>query len=156
MISKQDIILLLTELEENGIDVQTQLRKTITSPSIPLDVIKFINDNRQLDLTLFYEGLRKNYNHKKSKLYISIVKEIDNPVDVITTLSSYNLQVALYANKLQDSQLFLKHARAKEVNLVLAKYYTNYDLTSCINLLRLIKADLIACETIAGRREEQL
>lgn len=153
MISKQDIILLLTELEERGLDVQEQLRKTIVSSTLPLDVIKFINDNRQLDLTTFYEGLRKNYNHKKSKLYISIVKEIDNPVDIITTLSSYSLQVALYSKKAQDSQLFLKHARAKEVNAVLAKYYDTYDLTNCINLLRLIKADLIACETIAGRRE---
>ena len=49
--------------------------------------------------------------------------------------------------------MFLKHARAKEVNLVLAKYYTDYDLTSCLKLLKLIKADLIACETITGRRE---
>ena len=152
MISKQDIILLLTELEDNGIDVQEELRKTIISTSIPLDVIKFINDNRQLDLTTFYERLRKNYNQKKSKLYLSIVKEIEDPTEVITTLSSYNLQVALYANKLEDSQMFLKHARAREVNLVLAKYYTDYDLTKCVDLLRLIKADLIACETIVGRR----
>ena len=154
MMSKQDIILLLTELEDNGIDVQAQLRKTIVSSTVPLDVIKFINDNRQLDLTAFYEGLRKNYNHKKSKLYISIVKELENPTDVITTLSSYNLQVALYSKQAQDSQLFLKHARAKEVNIVLAKYYDTYDLTNCLNLLRLIKADLVACETIAGRRGE--
>lgn len=48
--------------------------------------------------------------------------------------------------------MFLRHARAREVNLVLAKYYTDYDLTSCANLLKLIKADLIACETIEGRR----
>lgn len=152
MISKQDVILLLTELEDNGIDVREELRRTIISTSIPLDVIKFINDNRQLDLTAFYERLRKNYNQKKSKLYLSIVKEIEDPTEVITTLSSYNLQVALYANKLEDNQMFLKHARAREVNLVLAKYYTDYDLTKCVDLLRLIKADLVACETIVGRR----
>ena len=97
MIAKNDVILLLTELEENGINVDNMVRKTITSPTVPLDVIKFINDNRQLDLTAFYEKLRRNYNHKKSKLYISIVKEIENPVDIITTLSSYGLQIALYA-----------------------------------------------------------
>ena len=152
MISKQDVILLLTELEDNGVDVREELRRTIISTSIPLDVIKFINDNRQLDLTAFYERLRKNYNQKKSKLYLSIVKEIEDPTEVITTLSSYNLQVALYANKLEDNQMFLKHARAREVNLVLAKYYTDYDLTKCVDLLRLIKADLVACETIVGRR----
>lgn len=152
MISKQDIILLLTELEDRGVDVQIQLRKVITAPTPPLDVIKFINDNRQLDLTAFYEGLRHSYNQKRSKLYVSIVRETENPLDVITTLSSYGLQVALYARKLKDNRLFLKHARAREVNLVLAKYYDTYDLTNCFNLLRLIKADLIACETIAGRR----
>ena len=155
MISKQDVILLLTELEENGVDINNILRQVIVSQSVPLSAIKFINDNRQLDLTAFYERLRKNYNHKKSKLYLSIVKDIENPIDVITTLSSYSLQVTLYSKQVEDSQMFLKHARAREVNLVLAKYYTNYDLTSCIDLLRLIKADLIACETITGRREKE-
>ena len=155
MISKQDVILLLTELEDKGINVDNILRQVVISQSVPLSAIKFINDNRQLDLTAFYERLRKNYNHKKSKLYLSIVKDIENPIDVITTLSSYGLQVALYSKQLEDNQMFLKHARAREVNLVLAKYYTDYDLTSCLNLLRLIKADLIACETITGRREEK-
>ena len=155
MISKQDVILLLTELEDKGINVDSVLRQVVVSQSVPLSAIKFINDNRQLDLTAFYERLRKNYNHKKSKLYLSIVKDIENPIDVITTLSSYGLQVALYSKQLEDNQMFLKHARAREVNLVLAKYYTDYDLTSCLNLLRLIKADLIACETITGRREEK-
>lgn len=154
MISKNDIILLLTELEEAGVEVQPQLQKTLHSSVIPLDVVKFINDHRQLDLTAFYEKLRKNYNHKKSKLYLAIVKEVINPVEVITTLSSYNLQVALYAKQLEDNQMFLKHSRAREVNIVLTQYYTNYDLTNCLALLRLIKADLIACETVAGRRKE--
>ena len=153
MISKNDIVLLLTELEDNGIDIGDNLNKLFRSPSIPLSIIKFINDNRQLDLTTFYENLRKNYNKKKSKLYISIVRENADPRDAITTLSSSGLQVALYASKLEDPQLFLRHARAKEVNLVLAKYYTDYDLTNCVALLNLIKADLVACETIEGRRE---
>ena len=154
MVSKNDIILLLTELEDKGIDVKNQLNKVFTTSSIPLDVVKFINDNRQLDLTSFYEKIRKNYNHKKSKLYISIVKDIEDPTEVLTTLSSYNLQVALYAKQLEDNQMFLKHSRAREVNMVLTQYYTNYDLTNCLTLLRLIKADLIACETIIGRRVE--
>lgn len=154
MISKNDIILLLTELEDKGIDIKPQLKKVFSNTSIPLDVVKFINDNRQLDLTSFYEKMRKNYNHKKSKLYISIVKDIEDPTEILTTLSSYNLQVALYAKQIEDNQMFLKHSRAREVNMVLAQYYTNYDLTNCLALLRLIKADLMACETITGRRME--
>ena len=153
MISKNDVILLLTELEDKGVDVEMMLKQTLSSRNVPLNVIKFINDNRQLDLTTFYERLRKNYNHKKSKLYLSIVKEVTDPVDVITTLASYNLQISLYARQLEDNQMFLKHSRAREVNMVLTQYYSNYDLTNCLALLRLIKDDLVACEQIAGRRE---
>ena len=77
MISKNDLLLLLTELEDKGLDVSAMTQKLFSTSSIPLDVVKFINDNRQLDLTAFYENLRRNYNKKKSKLYISIVKEIE-------------------------------------------------------------------------------
>lgn len=152
MIAKNDLILLLTDLQENGINIGNKILEVIKSSGIPLDVLKFINDNRQLDLTSFYDKLRRSYNNKKSKLYISIVKDIDNPNEVLTTLSSYALQAILYSEKVQDSQMFLRHARVKEVNLALAKYFTDFDLTICMNLLRMIKADLIACETISGRR----
>ena len=153
MISKQDVILLLTELEERGTDVEDQLRQVVKATSVPLSIIKFINDRRQLDLAKFYEKLRKSYNSKKSKLYLSIVKEVEEPAEAVITLSSYGLQAALFAKQAEDSEMFLKHARAREVSLVLARYYTDYDLTGCLQLLRLIKADLVACETVAGRRE---
>ena len=155
MISKNDVVLLLTELQDNGIDIQDSIIKLFKSESIPLSVIKFINDHRQLDLTAFYEYLRKSYNNKKSKLYISIVKEIENPEDVITTLFSFGLQATLYSKRVEDSQMFLKHARVREITLVLTKYFTGYDLEDCLNLLKLIKADLVACETISGRRNSE-
>ena len=155
MISKNDVVLLLTELQDNGIDIQDSIIKLFKSESIPLSVIKFINDHRQLDLTAFYEYLRKSYNNKKSKLYISIVKEIENPEDVITTLFSFGLQATLYSKRVEDSQMFLKHARVREITLVLTKYFTSYDLEDCLNLLKLIKADLVACETISGRRNSE-
>lgn len=156
MISRNDVILLLTELEERGLDIQAPLKKTLSSASIPLDVVRFINSNRQLDLSAFYEKIRKAYNQKRSKLYLSIVQEITDPTEVVNTLHSYGLQTALFAKQnAQDSQMFLRHARAREVAVVLSKYYTDYDLTNCIALLRLIKADIVACETVSGRREEQ-
>ena len=65
MITKNDIILLLTELQENNINVDNYLRKTILSESINLDALKFINDNRQLDVAKFYELLRKNNNSNR-------------------------------------------------------------------------------------------
>lgn len=152
MITKNDCILLLSDLKDKGIDVNEPIKKLIGSKELSLDVIKFINDNRQLDLTSFYERLRKNYNKKKSNLYINIVREIEDPNEVLTTLSSLNLQILLFAKNIEDKQMFLKHARANEIARVLANYYSNYDLTNCLKLLRLIKADLIACETINNRR----
>ena len=124
----------------------------MASRDIPISVLQFINRHRQLDLTGFYEKLRKSYNDKHSKLYISIVKEVQNPEEVLTTLSSLNLQILLYSKNAQNKQMFLKHARAKEINIVLTRYFTDYDLTSCLKLLHLIRADLLATEVINGRR----
>ena len=149
MISKQDCILLLTNLQDNGIDVDEQLNNLIKSKDLPISVIKFINDHRQLDLTNFYNKLRKSYNHKKSQLYGNIVKEIDKPTDVLTTLASLNLQILLFSRDVKDSQMFLKHARAKEISMVLTKYFTDYDLTSCLKLLRIIKIDLKTLEELS-------
>lgn len=152
MISKNDIVLLLTELNDQDINTTQMIKSVYSTPDIPLEVLKFINNRRQLDLTAFYKKIRKSYNEKRSKLYISLVRDSLDPSEVLTTLASYGLQVALFASKLPDNQMFLKHARAREVNLVLTKYYTDYDLTGCINLLKLIKADLMACEMVEGRR----
>lgn len=148
MLQKNDLILLLTEMQENGAEITDQLTKVVTSANIPLDVLKFINDNRQLDVASFYERLRKNYNDKKSNLYKNIVKEIDDPVEVITTLSAYALQVILYSKHTMNEHMFFKHSRIDEVTRVLNNYYTTYDVTSAMKLLRLIKVDLKAFESI--------
>ena len=150
MISKNDIILLLTELQENGINVDKYLRSTLLSNTVNIDVLKFINDNRQLDLLNFYELLRKNYNKKKSPLYKNIVNENlqDNPTEVLTTLAALNLQILLFAKKLENNEMFLKHSRAEEITRVLNNYYKTYELTPCFKLLQLIKADLKVLESI--------
>ena len=143
MLTKRDCVLLLSELSHNGIDTSEMMDKLFSRKEIDLDVLKFINSHRELDLTAFYQRLRKNYNNKKSDLYINIVKvDEEEPKDVLTTLGALNLQILLYSNKVQDKQMFLKHARAKEINMVLVKYLTDYDIASCIKLLKLIKADL--------------
>ena len=90
MIKKTDCLLLLTELQENGLDVKDQINKLMRTSDLNLDVLKFINDTRPLEVTQFYERLRHNYNKKKSDLYINIVKEITNPEEVLTTLASLN------------------------------------------------------------------
>lgn len=148
MIKKTDLLLLLTELQDNGEDVQSYINKLYKNPGISLDVIKFLNDKRQLDLVKFYERLRYNYNNKKSELYINIVKEIDDVEEVLTTLAAYNLQVLLFARKLDDKESFYKATRAEEVTRVLNRYYQSYDISSCQTLLSLIKADIKLFEEI--------
>lgn len=148
MISKNDCFLLLSKLKDEGIDTKSAILKLTQSNEVPIDIIKFINDNRQLDLTNFYLKLRKSYNNKKSNLYINIVKEIEEPDKVLTTLSSLNLQILLFSKNASNYNMFLRHSRAKEISIVLAKYFTDYDLTNCLKLLKVIKADLKACEYI--------
>ena len=148
MISKQDCYLLLADLQNKGIDTTEVLNQIVTTGEITLDVIKFINDNRQLDLTNFYETLRKNYNKKKSSLYINIVKDIENPTEVLTTLAALNLQILLFSKHLENKQMFYRHARASEITAVLNNYYKTFDITNCIKLLRVIKTDLKALESV--------
>lgn len=148
MIQKTDVILLLTELENSGIDVKEQLSKTINSSIVNLEVLKFINDNRPLDVTNFYSLIRKNYNNKKSDLYINIMKEVDDPNELLTTLAAYSLQVLLYNRKVKDKVQFLKHTRFEDVQKCLLDYATTYNLINCQKLVGLLRADIKAIETI--------
>ena len=148
MITKTDCYILLAELEKDGIDTKDALDKLSKSNNLPIDVIQFINQNRQLDLAMFYEKLRKNYNHKKSMLYKNIVKEVEDPNEVLTTLSSMLTQILLFSKQVNNKQMFLKHARCNEITFVLNNYFKTYDLTNCLRLLRMIKSDLKCLESI--------
>lgn len=153
MLTKTDLLLLLTDIEDSGKNVDVQINKLLKMDTIPYDVLKFINDNRQFDVSVFYDLLRKNYNRKKSNLYINLVREeLTNPNEVLIILSCLNLQILLFAKKLVDNKMFLKHSRAEDITRVLNNYYKTYDLIPCLKLLKLIKADLIALEQINGHR----
>lgn len=155
MLQKNDLVLLLSEMQEQGVNVEKELAIVLTSPSIPLNILKLINDNRPLPVTQFYERVRKNHNEKKSDLYKNIMKEINEIDKILTTLSAFVLQVNLFARYLdeKDLQMFYKHSRVEEITRILNNYYKTYDLTSCIKILRLIKSDILAFETINGRRD---
>lgn len=150
MITRRDCLLLLSELSVKGIATESMVKLALSSKDINIDVIKFINDNRQLDANAFYEKIRKSYNHKKSNLYKNIVTcdEIDCSDTVLTTLAALNLQILLYAAKLTDVSMFLKHMRFEEINEALLNYSRTYDLVPCIKVLQIIKADLKAFEYI--------
>lgn len=147
-LKKTDLLLLLTELQDNNIDVSSQINLLMKSSNIPLEVIKFINDNREMEITKFYEHIRKSYNDKKSKLYINIVKEIDDPQEVLTTLSSLLNQILLWSKKVDNKQLFLDNSRAREITLVLNNYFKTYDITQAITLIKLIKSDIKCLESV--------
>ena len=149
MITKNDCLLLLAELKDRNIDTEPYVIKTLNNTSVDIEVLKFINKNRPLELGLFYESLRKRYNEGKSKLYKEIVQiDIKEPKDMIVTLSSLLTQILLYSNKVENKQLFLKHSRADEITKVLYNYFDTFDLTLSIQMLNLIKADLKACELL--------
>ena len=148
MITKNDCILLLADIADKGVDTTVAMRKLLSSSDVNMDVIKFINDNRPFEVGQFYEQLRYNYNHKKSKLYINIVKDIEDTQEVLTTLSALLTQILLYSKKCDDRELFLKHSRSEEISAVLTRYFKTYDLQICLQLLRLIKLDLKALESV--------
>lgn len=148
-ITKKDCLLLLTELQDSGIDCKDYIKNLYKVDSPTVETLKFINDNMQLDVVKFYEKLRKSYNHKKSKLYINIVKEnFEEPKDILTTLGSLNLQILLYNKQVEKSTIFLKFVRFEEITKCLYNYAKTGDIIPCIKLLELVKADLKILEYI--------
>lgn len=150
MITRKDCILLLTELSARGIDTSNQLQRCIKTQGVDLSIVKFINDQRQLDIVAFYEKLRKSYNTKKSMLYKNIVTcdEVDCTNTALTTLAALNLQIMLFLPSVENEHMFIENMRVQEINQALLNYSTTFDLVPCIQLLQIIKADLKAFEQV--------
>ena len=154
MITKNDCLSLLVKLEDNGVtNIDTYMRKLLVSREIPLDVLKFISDNRGLEISKFYEMIRQNHNKKKSPLYTNIVREQTETKEIVLTLSCLLTQIFLYGNKLEQPEIFFKEARADEITQVLNEYFQTGNTENCSNLLKIVKSDLLVLEYIAGRRE---
>lgn len=154
MITKNDCLTVLVALEDKGININTPMRKLVTSKEVPMDVLKFILDNRGIEVANFYEMLRKKHNQKKSPLYHNIVKEVTDAEDIITTLACLLVQITLYSKKLPaNKEIFQREVRAEEITRVLNSYYNTGELDQCLALLRLLKTDLLVLEHISGRRD---
>ena len=154
MITKNDCLSILAKLDESGISgVNPYVKKLLISRDIPLEVLKFISDNRGLEVSKFYEMLRRSHNQKKSPLYTNILKEIDDPQEVVTTLSCLLTQVLLYGKKLDNKDQFFREVRAEELTRVLNNYFKTGLYEECLSLIKLLKSDLLVLEYIAGRRE---
>lgn len=154
MITKNDCLTLLVSLEDKGIDINKPMRKLVTSKEIPMEVLKFILDNRGIEVANFYEMLRKKHNQKKSPLYHNIVKDITDTDEIITTLACLLVQITLYGNRLPaNKEIFQREVRAEEITRVLNNYYSTGSFDQCLALLKLLKSDLLVLEHISGRRE---
>ena len=154
MIDRSDVLLLLSDLSKQGVDINDEIKKLYSSSSIPLSTLKLINKNRTLDLVKFYEKLRYSYNKNKSKLYINIMRSNENAIKdantVLTTLSALLNQILQF--KCDDRRLFIKHARANEISKVLEIYTETFDLDPAYKLLTLFKADIMALEIVSEHR----
>ena len=150
MITKTECLNLLFELKDSGVECTEQIKHLIILPEPDIETIKFINDNKELNVRKFYEKLRRSYNHKKSNLYINIVKEQTevSPKEILCTLASLQLQILLF-NKTLDDSSFLQNARFDEISKVLLNYYNTKDVIPCQKLLELVKSDLKVLEEIS-------
>lgn len=150
MITKNDCLNLLAELDAFGVDVSAQILKVVDEGKPSLEVLKFINDHRPLRLAEFYEMLRKSYNNKKSTVYINIMREEQTPSDVLTTLNAYAMQILLFSNKLpfEEAGVFKRFARLAEVYKVLFIAADTESINECIELLSMIKADIKCLEQL--------
>ena len=148
MITKNDCLILLSDLQDRfNIEVPKKyIQKVLLSDQVSVEVVQYINSQRQLDLSNFYQKIRKSYNNKKSNLYINIVKEITDPDEVVITLSAMLTQILLFSKSVDNKLMFLRHARADNISKVLSIYFTTFNVESCIKLLQLIKADLKVLE----------
>jgi hypothetical protein len=154
MITKNDCLSILVKLEDAGVaNIDTYMRKLLVSREIPLEVLKFISDNRGLEISKFYEIIRQSHNKKKSPLYTNIVREQSEVKDIVLTLSCLLTQILLYGKKLEQPELFFKEARAEEITRVLNDYFKTGVIEGCSNLLRVVRSDLLVLEYVAGRRE---
>ncbi|MBP5468676.1 MAG: hypothetical protein J6Z11_05475 [Candidatus Riflebacteria bacterium] len=154
MITKNDCLSILAKLDESGVSgVNPYVKKLLISRDIPLEVLKFISDNRGLEVSHFYEMLRRSHNQRKSPLYTNILKDLDDPQEVITTLSCLLTQILLYGKKLDNRDQFFREVRAEELTRVLNNYFKTGLYEDCLSLIKLLKSDLLVLEYIAGRRE---
>lgn len=154
MITKNDCLSILVQLSDSGVaEAENYIRKTLGMREPTIETLRFIHNQRGLEVSNFYELLRKNYNKKHSNLYMNIVKETEDEAEVITTLVCFLTQITLYGNKLTDKETFFKEVRAEEVTRVLNEYFSTGLILNCTKLLKLIKTDLLVLEYIGGRRE---
>lgn len=153
MLTKSECLSVLSSIDANDGEVNRQIRALMSSPTIPVDVIRFIIDHKSSDEAEFYEMLRRQHNKQKSKIYTSILRDPESSADAALTLSCFLTQVMLYERKIENPARFFKSIRADEISAALSQFFLDSTSDVCIRMLRLIRADLLVFELASGRRE---
>lgn len=138
IISRQDLLFLSADNSE-------LLEKVYSDP---IGALKTIKQNGKLDIFEFYNKLRKNYNDKHSKIYINVMKEVEDPKKVLTTLSALVTQILLYSEHLNNKNIFMKHSNFSEILKALQEYAETQNLIPCVEIIRTIKQDIKQVEQL--------
>lgn len=110
--------------------------------SNPTEVISTLKNNGSLEIFTFYNRIRKSYNEKHSKVYINIMKEVEDPKKVLTTLSALVTQILLFAEKSNYKDIFLRHAKLTEILKALEQYSDSQSLIPCVEIIKELKQDI--------------
>lgn len=156
MITKNECLTLLMRLEGQGVNIDAHMRAVLLAKNPPVETLKFIAKNKGFEAAEFYEMLRKKTNQKKSPLYKNILRGVTTIQESITTLTCLLTQIVLYSSKLEDpgvASRFLQGARAGEIANALKEYFEVQNPELCLNLLKLINADIKVLEFLRGQRE---
>ena len=132
VITRQELLQLVADNSELLPMVYTQ----------PEKVLKQCKEDGKLEIFNFYDKCRKSYNQKHSKIYINIVKEVEDPKKVLTTLSALVTQILLFAETAKSKDIFLKHSRLQEILDTISDYTKTNNLALCILLISSIKQDI--------------
>lgn len=144
MLNKQECYKILLDLRSQGVNVNRQIGLLAGAPTVPNEVIKFINENRALNVTEFYKVLRKKSNSTKNKLYKELVAETQQPIDKVKALSSFITQGIIAGEKLDpmERENFFEALRLADCAQALMKYFTNSEIQPILETVLLIKNDI--------------
>ncbi len=144
IIDRQECYTLLFDMQSKGINIEEPLKKLVQSKDVHLDVIRFINNNRDLDITRFYNNLRKQNNTKKSRLYLQIMKEEEKEEELIKTASSFITHSFIFSESLEETtrRKFFKSIRLETLVDSIKKYITEYNIQPIKDILKIIKIDI--------------